>query len=262
MPYFYDPNFDTPMKSILHNLSDEIQKSVSERRRLGELSASQRWDNADPTLFQGTYGEYLKNKISKVFPHLYNAKIKSSGKDIKSRLLNLLNKDVIIEPKNNDDNDKDNDNDKNEYNNDNNNNDNNNDNTNNEIKMNERTTYDAEITNNGDTSINFDDENAVNTIESSNVIIDDDKSIEIIDNNMETDDNINDNDKVSNDSNDEKVIITNNEDNMIVDSTDENVTIENFDDMNVDNDDTNQKVIIDDNDENLIIENSRGNTLD
>lgn len=100
MPYFYDPNFDTQMSSVLPKLSDEIQKSVSARRKLGELSANQRWDNSDPTQFQGTYGDYLKNKISKVFPHLYNAKIKAGKeKDIKSRLFNLLNKEEVVPTK-------------------------------------------------------------------------------------------------------------------------------------------------------------------
>ena len=63
MPYFYDPAFDTPMNSILNKLSEDIQKEVAVKRKLGELSASQRWDKVDPTLFEGTYGEYLKNKI-------------------------------------------------------------------------------------------------------------------------------------------------------------------------------------------------------
>jgi isopenicillin N synthase-like dioxygenase len=97
MPYFYDPSFDTPMTSILSKLSEDIQKDVAARRKLGEWSASQRWDQIDPTKFQGTYGDYLKNKISKVFPHLYETKIKAiKERDIKSRFFNLLNNDLNI----------------------------------------------------------------------------------------------------------------------------------------------------------------------
>ena len=106
MPYFYDPSFDTPMSSILSKLSEDIQKDVAARRKLGEWSASQRWDHIDPTKFQGTYGDYLKNKISKVFPHLYETKIKAiKERDIKSRFFNLLNNDLNIntEPSKEDD---------------------------------------------------------------------------------------------------------------------------------------------------------------
>jgi len=31
---------------------------------------NERWDNASVHAFQGTYGDYLLNKVSKVFPQL------------------------------------------------------------------------------------------------------------------------------------------------------------------------------------------------
>lgn len=95
-PYFYDPTFDTPMNSILSSLSDDIQKDVAARKKLGEWSSS-RWDGEIPTNFEGTYGEYLQKKISKVFPNLYNQKIKVKNTDIKSRFFNLINKEETAE---------------------------------------------------------------------------------------------------------------------------------------------------------------------
>ena len=32
--------------------------------------AAPRWDGGDPLAWSGTYGEYLTNKVAKVFPHL------------------------------------------------------------------------------------------------------------------------------------------------------------------------------------------------
>jgi hypothetical protein len=29
-----------------------------------------RWDGADPHLFEGTYGDYVRSKVGKVFPDL------------------------------------------------------------------------------------------------------------------------------------------------------------------------------------------------
>jgi polar amino acid transport system ATP-binding protein len=33
-------------------------------------SGAERWDDADPLAFEGTYGDYLLAKVSKVFPEL------------------------------------------------------------------------------------------------------------------------------------------------------------------------------------------------
>lgn len=54
------------MVSIEHLLSEKDKKIALANKRL----AKSRWDKADPTLYQGTYGNYLINKVSKVFPQL------------------------------------------------------------------------------------------------------------------------------------------------------------------------------------------------
>ena len=56
-PLFYDPDFDAVMTPTVG------QAAISERRR-------PRWDGADPRLFAGRYGDYLENKVGKVFPGL------------------------------------------------------------------------------------------------------------------------------------------------------------------------------------------------
>jgi len=63
--YFFDPNFDAIMQSVKHLLPSSLTSSSSSLER-----SSQRWDNADPALFQGTYGDYLLRKVSKAFPQL------------------------------------------------------------------------------------------------------------------------------------------------------------------------------------------------
>ena len=56
-PFFFDPNFT----------------AIIEPLPLTQVIAQQpRWDNLSPHEFQGTYGEYLLRKISKVFPQLSN----------------------------------------------------------------------------------------------------------------------------------------------------------------------------------------------
>ncbi|QDZ20351.1 iron/ascorbate oxidoreductase [Chloropicon primus] len=56
-PYFFDPCFEAPMTPM----------SIEE----GSSGVRQRWDGADPKQFEGTYGDYLQRKISKVFPQLF-----------------------------------------------------------------------------------------------------------------------------------------------------------------------------------------------
>ena len=58
-PLFFDPGFDTriePIESVTH---------IHETK-------DQRWDKSSVHEFTGTYGEYLINKIGKVFPSLKN----------------------------------------------------------------------------------------------------------------------------------------------------------------------------------------------
>lgn len=57
MPLFFDPGFDAAIEPIEHGL--EISDDAGER-----------WDQASVHAFQGTYGDYLLEKVSKVFPQL------------------------------------------------------------------------------------------------------------------------------------------------------------------------------------------------
>jgi len=57
-PLFFDPGFDTIIERI-----ENIPQTHA-------VDAVPRWDNTDVHQFGGTYGEYLLNKISKVFPDL------------------------------------------------------------------------------------------------------------------------------------------------------------------------------------------------
>lgn len=52
-PFFFDPNFDAIVKPV-------FPSQISHER----------WDGAELQDFSGTYGEYLLNKVSKVFPGL------------------------------------------------------------------------------------------------------------------------------------------------------------------------------------------------
>jgi isopenicillin N synthase-like dioxygenase len=56
LPFFFDPNFDAEIQPIVSfNVGDDKEE---------------RWDKASVHEFQGTYGEYLLNKVAKVFPQL------------------------------------------------------------------------------------------------------------------------------------------------------------------------------------------------
>jgi len=56
-PFFFDPNFNSEVKRI------ELNASLEDDR-------DERWDRASVHDFSGTYGDYLLNKVSKVFPQL------------------------------------------------------------------------------------------------------------------------------------------------------------------------------------------------
>jgi|LakMenEpi03Aug12_release.lakeMendotaPanAssembly.Ray.scaffolds.fasta_scaffold01611_7 isopenicillin N synthase-like dioxygenase len=58
-PVFFDPNFHSPISPI----QALAQLPVADDRNL-------RWDHANVHDFQGTYGDYLLQKVSKVFPQL------------------------------------------------------------------------------------------------------------------------------------------------------------------------------------------------
>ena len=61
-PFFFDPNFNALVDAL-----------PLENAPLGHISnddRDQRWDRSNLHEFRGTYGEYLLNKVSKVFPQL------------------------------------------------------------------------------------------------------------------------------------------------------------------------------------------------
>ena len=57
-PLFLDPGWDVEVKPIPVPSGGEPARP------------NPRWDNADPSLFEGTYGDYVLSKVSKVFPDL------------------------------------------------------------------------------------------------------------------------------------------------------------------------------------------------
>lgn len=57
-PLFLDPGWDVEVKPI------PVAAGGAAAR------PNPRWDDADPSLFEGTYGEYVLSKVSKVFPDL------------------------------------------------------------------------------------------------------------------------------------------------------------------------------------------------
>jgi isopenicillin N synthase-like dioxygenase len=72
MPYFFDPSFDSEMRSMVPFFGKDIKIPSTE----SEKRVSARWDKLDPTLFQGTYGSYLLKKVSKAFPSLFEEQFK------------------------------------------------------------------------------------------------------------------------------------------------------------------------------------------
>lgn len=57
-PFFFDPGFDAEVKAI----------PLAEAAAVDD--AAERWDRASVHAFSGTYGDYLLDKVSKVFPEL------------------------------------------------------------------------------------------------------------------------------------------------------------------------------------------------
>jgi isopenicillin N synthase-like dioxygenase len=58
-PFFFDPNFHAEVKPV--------PAAANAQARTG---AEDRWDRANVHAFQGTYGDYLLQKVGKVFPDL------------------------------------------------------------------------------------------------------------------------------------------------------------------------------------------------
>eukprot|EP01038_Epipyxis_sp_PR26KG_P010594 gene10594-14233_t len=71
MPYFFDPSFDALLTSIVPYLTPQDQEIIKNKKEEQKRNyIKDRWDKMDPALFQGTYGDYLLNKVSKAFPLL------------------------------------------------------------------------------------------------------------------------------------------------------------------------------------------------
>jgi isopenicillin N synthase-like dioxygenase len=62
MPLFLDPSFDAVLAPIEALTPDSSAGNRNRRAR--------RWDNTDLATISGSYGDYLLNKVSKVFPQL------------------------------------------------------------------------------------------------------------------------------------------------------------------------------------------------
>lgn len=58
-PFFFDPNFDVEIRPIELPVAALVASDREER-----------WDGASVHEFRGTYGDYVLNKVSKVFPQL------------------------------------------------------------------------------------------------------------------------------------------------------------------------------------------------
>jgi len=59
MPFFFDPAFDAVLQPI-----------PGVKPRMSADARGNRWDGLDLTAVDGTYGDYLLGKVSKVFPDL------------------------------------------------------------------------------------------------------------------------------------------------------------------------------------------------
>jgi isopenicillin N synthase-like dioxygenase len=68
-PFFFDPNFNARMSPIEGLVNDALTDDSGER-----------WDRASVHGFSGTYGEYLLNKVAKVFPELRNEVLQDDTK--------------------------------------------------------------------------------------------------------------------------------------------------------------------------------------
>ncbi|HIF33872.1 MAG: 2-oxoglutarate and iron-dependent oxygenase domain-containing protein [Pirellulaceae bacterium] len=59
-PFFFDPNFDAPIRPIV-GLTSHAESAEAGKPR---------WDGLDVHGFSGTYGDYLLSKVARVFPDL------------------------------------------------------------------------------------------------------------------------------------------------------------------------------------------------
>jgi isopenicillin N synthase-like dioxygenase len=69
-PFFFDPGFDA-----------EVRPLPGAAVRPADEDAAERWDRASVHTLAGTYGEYLTQKVSRVFPALGEATKMTAGED-------------------------------------------------------------------------------------------------------------------------------------------------------------------------------------
>ena len=69
-PFFFDPGFDARVEPV--DLT-HVQGSRDEKPNEKPNEKHKRWDDQDIHAFEGTYGEYILGKVSKVFPELGRA---------------------------------------------------------------------------------------------------------------------------------------------------------------------------------------------
>jgi isopenicillin N synthase-like dioxygenase len=60
-PFFFDPNFDSGIEPI--DLRESARLEATDPAR-------DRWDGEDVHAFEGTFGDYILEKVGKVFPNL------------------------------------------------------------------------------------------------------------------------------------------------------------------------------------------------
>jgi polar amino acid transport system ATP-binding protein len=65
-PLFFDPNFFCHVKKIDDIVDASLGASVDD-------DSASRWDKANVHAFHGTYGDYVLNKVGKVFPQLMDS---------------------------------------------------------------------------------------------------------------------------------------------------------------------------------------------
>lgn len=69
-PFFFDPNFDAEIRPIEHNRTHKSTTDESRSEIRHGIEPDDRWDGANVHNIRGTYGDYVLDKVSKVFPEL------------------------------------------------------------------------------------------------------------------------------------------------------------------------------------------------
>ena len=90
-PYFFDPDMRSEMTSV--SLLSGMEGVAEAQGRL-----QHRWDGQDVLLFRGSYGDYLKRKISKVFPKLFANTVEQQTKaEVAAAALSAAGEDFVVD---------------------------------------------------------------------------------------------------------------------------------------------------------------------